>query len=100
MSERVTVMLDADLVEHVRAAVACGDYRSEGEVIAAALQLWRQQAAVAHGDVLRLRSLIAEADAQPHGTDMDLEEAFALLEARYAPDATSQDDTNRRQAPR
>ena len=100
MSERVTVILDADLVEHVRAAVACGQYRSEGEVVAAALQLWRQQRTVAHGDAPRLRSLIAEADAQPHGTDMDLEEAFALLEARYAPDATSQDDTNRRQAPR
>jgi len=80
--EKLSVSLTPDMVAELRAAVEGGDYGSVSEVVRDALRDWRLRRKIETLETEELRRLVQQ--GIDSGPDLDGDEVFARLRARFA----------------
>jgi putative addiction module CopG family antidote len=79
--EKISISLDEELAEVIRQAIRCGDYTSADEVVAQAMEFWREQR---KRDIARLRELVEEGLKGPFEPWEGVEAILAKAKARQA----------------
>jgi antitoxin ParD1/3/4 len=82
--QTLTFSLPALLLERIEAAVAAGEYASNGEVVFDALRLWEQARERKRAEIARLRVALEEGLASGPGREVTAAELIAEFKAKRA----------------